>query len=231
MSVAYRRSWTPSEDEALISLVNTQGVKNWSEISLGLNSLFSPKNRSGKQCRERYSNHLAPSINKAAFTPEEDNLIYSLHKKFGKSWSAISKFLPGRTDNSVKNRFYSSLRKNLRKFNKSAPSSQKILGSTRAVLRNPEISELLLKDWTMENEAKCEVVSGDADEVNRLCEVHEDMNGLDKDASLLYGLCLSECFYCRKIFVTGDMCGSSFDAVSEVPARKWSIISPVIIIR
>lgn len=231
MSVAYRRSWTPSEDEALQSLVNTEGLKNWSQISTELNSLFYPKNRSGKQCRERYSNHLAPCINKTPFTAEEDNVIFSMHKKFGKSWSAISKFLPGRTDNSVKNRFYSSLRKNLRKFNKSKPSSQKILGSTRAVLRNPQISDLLLKDWTKENESECEVESRDVEEMNKFCEGCKDVSELDRDASLLYGLCLTECFYWEKNSGTENVSGSVFEAVSEVPDRKWPIISPVIIIR
>ena len=73
-------------------------------------------------------------------------MIFELHKQYGKSWSKIAEHIPGRTDNSVKNRFYSTLRRNLRKYNKSRPHSQRFLGSVRTILRNPDIPDVLLQE-------------------------------------------------------------------------------------
>jgi len=48
------------EDELLTSLVDRFGTQTWTEIALRL------QNRSGKQCRERWHNHLDPSIRKVS---------------------------------------------------------------------------------------------------------------------------------------------------------------------
>jgi hypothetical protein len=62
--------------------------------------------RSGKQCRERYLNHLRPSLKLAKWSPQEDAVVFHLFYLEGTKWALISKFLRGRTDNSVKNRFH-----------------------------------------------------------------------------------------------------------------------------
>jgi hypothetical protein len=54
-------------------------------------------NRTGKQCRERYKNHLSPKIKKGDWTPEEDKIIMEMKKKLGNHWTTIAKFLPGRS--------------------------------------------------------------------------------------------------------------------------------------
>jgi len=59
----------------------------------------------------RWHNHLDPNINKAPWTQEEDSLIMELYHEFGSQWNRIASSLEGRTDNSVKNHFNSSLKK------------------------------------------------------------------------------------------------------------------------
>ena len=146
MSLDYRKPWKPEEDQSISSLVQEFGLKKWAIIAQHLAERFNIKNRSGKQCRERWHNHLDSSIDKKPWTQEEDDLIFQLYKDYGKSWSKIAENIPGRTDNSVKNRFYSTLRRNLRKYNKSRPHSQRLIGSVRTILRNPNIPELLLQE-------------------------------------------------------------------------------------
>ena len=96
--------FTREEDLKLISLYNIYG-KKWNLIAKNM------KNRSGKQVRDRFLNSLAPGVNKAKFTNEEDMQIIKYYKIFGKSWSKIAQYINGRTGDMVKNRFYSSLYK------------------------------------------------------------------------------------------------------------------------
>jgi hypothetical protein len=65
-----------------------------------------------KKCRERWKNHLNPTLIKGNWSKEEDGLIIRLQKEIGNKWSEIASHLPARTEHSVKNRFYSLARAN-----------------------------------------------------------------------------------------------------------------------
>jgi len=97
--------WTPAEDAVLISVVNKSGAKNWSIIARHL------PGRIGKQCRERWHNHLNPKICKLAWTEREDMIIQMGVARLGHKWSEIANQLPGRTDNAVKNRYNARIKK------------------------------------------------------------------------------------------------------------------------
>ncbi|KAK9273840.1 hypothetical protein L1049_018652 [Liquidambar formosana] len=102
--------WSKEEDEVIIELVNKYGAKKWSTIAQHL------PGRIGKQCRERWHNHLNPAINKEAWTQEEELALIRAHQIYGNKWAELTKFLPGRTDNAIKNHWNSSVKKKLESY-------------------------------------------------------------------------------------------------------------------
>lgn len=101
-----KAKWTKDEDDILKEAISKHGTNNWSLISNEI------PGRTGKQCRERWLNQLNPSLNKEHWLPHEDSVLTHYQALYGNCWSKISRFLPGRSPNSVKNRWSFLMRHN-----------------------------------------------------------------------------------------------------------------------
>ncbi len=98
--------WSVEQDRKLLEWINSEGSKHWNQCADYVGG------RTGKQCRERWFNTLNPQIKKGEWNPEEDFIIFESYRTYGSQWTKIVKKLNnGRTENSIKNRFYSTLRR------------------------------------------------------------------------------------------------------------------------
>ncbi|XP_002464189.1 transcription factor MYB80 [Sorghum bicolor] len=93
----HKGPWTEAEDVILREMVMKHGDRKWAVIAQSL------PGRVGKQCRERWTNHLRPDLKKTLWTEEDDMALIKAHKRCGNHWSTIATFLPGRSENAVKN--------------------------------------------------------------------------------------------------------------------------------
>lgn len=103
-----RRRWKEWEDELLVQVVGEYGPTRWNQLARHF------PGRNGRQVRLRWMNHLQPSLDKRPWRPEEDEVLLEAHRALGNKWALISMRLGGRTDNSVKNRYKSIMRRNAR---------------------------------------------------------------------------------------------------------------------
>ena len=97
--------WSLEEDRLLEEWIKKVGPRKWEQCGQYIHG------RSGKQCREHWSNCLNPDLIKGEWTYEEDFLIMQFYGKCNGSWKKIIPLFNGRTENSIKNRFFSQLRK------------------------------------------------------------------------------------------------------------------------
>ncbi len=85
-------AWSDDEDDRLRSAVDVYGL-SWVDIAAAI------PGRTNEQCRDRWLSKLDPSLNKDAWTTEEDEELNAAFLEVGKKWPELTKRLThGRTD-------------------------------------------------------------------------------------------------------------------------------------
>lgn len=108
---------------------------NTSVVSMTSSACASPKRSNGKNSPSKWRqsatqrlqsnvvsgnltswlHHLDPQLSKEKWTQEENKRLFELQKIHGSRWKEIANYFPQRTDNGIKNQFFSIIRKSLRK--------------------------------------------------------------------------------------------------------------------
>lgn len=128
--------FTQEDDELLRSLVADKKSIDWYEVSLMM------PGRNPRQCRERWTNYLCPTLNTSEWTQEEDNLLREKVGLLGKKWVKISRFFHNRTDQMCKNRFNILERKELRVKRGRKPGKKSVKKDESIAFVKPEYSTI-----------------------------------------------------------------------------------------
>ena len=118
--------WTHEEDMLIVDGMRPESAvkDDWVAIADAI------PGRVAKQCRERWVNHLDPRLNKGSWTADEDALLACARDAWGNAWKRIAALLPGRAENTVKNRWHSAARRKA-----SPPSAEAVARAREAVAR------------------------------------------------------------------------------------------------
>jgi hypothetical protein len=101
----YRYVFTAKEDAILHSCVEQFGTTDWDRVAQEM------PGRSPRQCRDRWFTYLSPDVNRSPWTTAEDGLLFDLLQSNGPKWGVLARFFCNRTQNNIKNRWNTVVKK------------------------------------------------------------------------------------------------------------------------
>lgn len=109
-----RRKWKEVEDGYLREIIKSEDMTKpmWAIVQYKMEQKGFIKTT--RQCRERWMYHLDPKVLKGEWTTKKNKKLFEIHKKYGNQWKLISTKFKNRTAHSIKNHFFSLIRKSLR---------------------------------------------------------------------------------------------------------------------
>jgi hypothetical protein len=117
------------EDEALRMAVSALGQDDWTNVAKRLHG------RTPRQCRERWTHYLSPSLRRDEWSVGEDRLLTAKYLELGGRWILMVPYFPNRTDTMLKNRFQMLMRMEARKNRPMNPKPK--------VIRQPRQAKLV----------------------------------------------------------------------------------------
>ncbi|KAH7036701.1 Homeodomain-like protein [Macrophomina phaseolina] len=105
------KKWTPEEDAELLRQATLQfskgKAKNWNAIARSI------PDRSNKDCRKRWCNHLVGGLRKGSWDPSEDRRLSIGVKEYGLQWPLVAEEVGTRSADQCAKRWQHSLDPNL----------------------------------------------------------------------------------------------------------------------
>ena len=140
-----RMQWSKGFDDWLGSLVVKSKGRNWSDIAKAMCQRFPEVKFTSKKCRARWKNCINPDISKLYLNDAEELLLIAYHSSYKNKWSKISKHLPHRHSNILRNSFYGAMRKLIQQIvlDKKVPSEMTSLAFLQSLYISIFIIELL----------------------------------------------------------------------------------------
>ena len=124
-----------------------------------------------------------PELKNTKLSEDDVKRLFFLQRKFGNKWSKFSAELPGKSQNLLKNTFYSTIRRNLRKFNKNKLEFEKFRGSIANFLLIPEIRLILEAEKSLSKEEflKISLSAGALNETQKVSQTVPRSSEVDYD--------------------------------------------------
>ena len=121
------RSWLPSEDDLVRTLVTEHGPRKWKLIATRLTT------KTQKQVYARWRDYLQPGLTTKPWSRDEQTRLIELQAHVGNQWAVLARLMPGRSPNAIKNRFHATKRKLERRSKKEADTIKPVANdSTRS---------------------------------------------------------------------------------------------------
>ncbi|OMJ78982.1 hypothetical protein SteCoe_21111 [Stentor coeruleus] len=172
ISNRYRKVWQIEDDLHLKEIATRYNAKDWKKIAQEVSQRISQE-RTAKQCRERWMHHIKRYTAEASWTESEAELLFILQKSTGSRWSRIAPFFPSKSANDIKNYFYATVRRNIRRFNNGKKEEEKIKGPIDKIIKIPEIREILSthKSVSRKSFREKKLSSDSIEKISRICGI------------------------------------------------------------